>query len=201
MLFYFADESGDPGFKPGASRVFCVCLVRIEGQEARKLGVALSRLRESTGLAQGFEFKWAKTKVWIRRQALVCALGHRLEFRARVWRKRAKLDLIDRSSAEAALLATCLADFGPLLTASTLVFDGQRDRVRAARLRQALAPFRALDGSQAIGEVRLQDSRQSHMLQVVDLLVGGIAALSVDPGNPDVPSELSRLADCWRDWP
>jgi hypothetical protein len=112
-----------------------------------------------------------------------------------------KLDLIDRSSAEAALLATCLADFGPLPTASTLVFDGQRDRVRAARLRQALAPFRALDGSRAIGEVRLQDSRQSHMLQVVDLLVGGIAALSVDPGNPDVPSELSRLADCWRDWP
>lgn len=202
MILYFADESGDPGRAPGSSPAFAVCLLRVDGVEARGIEAALDGVRRRHGLHPAHEFRWSRNRPDIRLAALAVLSGEAMAFRCRVWRKRQALPAgLLPVELEGALARACLEDFGPGLTRARLIIDGQRSRERSSRMRRALAGCRSSDGSPCIVEVRLRDSSADSLLQAADLLAGW--SLS-DNGRQD---GLRRVSDALvpkgsvRDWP
>lgn len=201
MLLYFADETGDPGLKPGASAVFGVCLLRVDPEGGRRISAILARIRRQLGLADTHEFKWSRNPIETRLRALEAVVVHDFRFQARIWRKQAGVvSGIDGPLLEVELIRQCLRDFGAPFPPARLFVDGARDRLRAARIRNGLRDQLDPYGRPCIHEVRLQDSASSDLLQFADLLAGW----SANPGQEARCSDLSRRLSgkgSVSDWP
>lgn len=202
MLLYFSDETGDPGLSDGASPRFAVCLLRLDAHAARSVRTALGSVRAGLGLPEDFEFKWARNHPRVRHAALRVLARQRLEFRVRIWTKRAGLPVRARPiDLEVGLLRSCMGDFGPPWPPARLTLDGSPDRARAARVRKGLADCLGADGLPCLREVRIQDSKDSDLLQAADLLAGFAVRNLADPGaDRAIEAQVSLLGE-WRSWP
>lgn len=201
MLLYFADETGDPGVKPGASATFGVCLLRVEPEVGRRISATLEGVRRQLGLADTHEFKWSRNPIETRLQALEAVGVHDFRFQARIWGKQ--VDLVSRMGGpflEVELIRQCLRDFGAPFPPAKLFVDGARDRRRAARIRNGLRDQLDPSGRPCIHEVRLQDSASSDLLQMADLLAGW----SANPGSGTRVAYIRRTLSpkgSVADWP
>ena len=201
MLLYFADETGDPGVKPGASAAFGVCLLRVEPEGGRRISAALARVRQQLGLADTHEFRWSRNPIEARLLALEAVSVHDFRFQARIWRKQADLVLgVGGPSLEVELIRRCLRDFGAPFPPARLFVDGARDRRRASRIRNGLRDLLDPSGHPCIHEVRLQDSASSDLLQLADFLAGWSVNLGSGAGWTEVSRRLSRRGSVL-DWP
>lgn len=202
MLLYFADETGDPGLRPGASACFGVCLLRVEPQEARRLSVAMQQVRHELGLSPDHEFKWSRNRPLTRLAALRACLRLEFGYRARLWNKDGLvLPRHTGSELEVELIRSCLQDFGPPWPPAKLVLDGHADRSRAARIRQGLVDSLDTSGRPCIHTVRIQDSASSDHLQLADLIAGWTVSRSRAHDNgPDIGPGLALRGTCLP-WP
>jgi hypothetical protein len=202
MHLYFSDESGDPGLAGGSSPLFAVCLLRVDPTVARSIRATLGDIRTRLSLPADFEFKWARNHPRVRQAALEAIGREQLEFRIRIWAKRAGLPMRARPiDLEVSLLRSCMGDFGPPWPPAKLTLDGSPDRARAARVRMGLADCLSDDGLPCLREVRIQDSKDSDLLQVADLLAGfAVRSLSDSKVDRDILSMVSSLGG-WRHWP
>lgn len=202
MHLYFSDESADPGVTLGASPVFAVCLVRTDAEGARATRMALGQLRVRLGLPSDFEFRCSRNHPRVREAALNAIAGQDVEFRVRFWQKPVPVPRLHPANfGEVDLLRACLRDFGPNAAPGRLFLDGGRDRSRVARIRKGLGDLKDAEGNPRIREVRLQDSRDSDLLQVADLLAGMVVRIHL--GREDARRLLSLAASLgkWRAWP
>lgn len=201
MLLYFADETGDPGIKPGASVSFGVCLLRVEPRGGRRISSSLAGVRRQLGLADTHEFKWSRNPIETRLQALEAVSVHDFHFQARIWRKKSELaSWMSGPLLEVELIRQCLRGFGAPFPPARLFVDGARDRRRATRIRNGLRDQLDPSGRPCIHEVRLQDSASSDLLQLADLLAGWSANPGTGARTADIRRALSRKGSV-SDWP
>lgn len=202
MLLYFADETGDPGLRLGASARFGVCLLRVEPDEARRLSVAMQEVRRELRLSPSHEFKWSRNRPSTRLAALRACLRLEFGYRARLWSKDESMRPQHMGSGvEVELIRRCLDDFGPPWPPAKLFVDGQRDLQRASRIRRGLAGSLDPLGRPCIREVRLQDSASSDLLQLADLVAGWSASCAeLDASSHVVAQALSLRGTCLP-WP
>jgi Protein of unknown function (DUF3800) len=173
-MLVFIDESGDPGFKPGASPIFVAVMVifgaaqdaadtqkRIEQSEARKVHKS--------------EFKFSKCSDEVRDLFFAAVRGCAFKVRAIVVRKEIIYSprlKTDKDRFYEYFVKAMMNYNGGSLKGARIIIDGSGDRVFRQNLNAAL---RRRLGKGVIKDLRFKDSDRDILVQLADMCAGAVA--------------------------
>ena len=173
-MLVFIDESGDPGFKPGASPIFVVVMVIfsaaqdaadtqkcIEQSEARKVHKS--------------EFKFSKCSDEVRDLFFAAVRGCAFKVRAIVVRKETIYSSrlkTDKDRFYEYFVKAMMNYNGGTLKDARVIIDGSGDRVFRQNLNAAL---RRRLGKGVIKDLRFKNSNSDILVQLADMCAGAVA--------------------------
>lgn len=173
-MLVFIDESGDPGFKAGASPVFVAVMVIFHTSEDADLAqtaIATSEARKR----HKPEFKFSKCSDAVRDLffTAVCRLAFRVRAivvrKAVIYSPRLKAD---KDRFYEYFVKSMMNYDNRVLCDARIVIDGSGDREFRQNLNAAL---RRRLRSGAIKDVRFKDSKRDALVQLADMCAGAIA--------------------------
>lgn len=168
----YVDETGDPGFLPGSSRLFLACALAIDGEEAMRRAHAIhGRISEVTGWRG--ELRWSRIPNRIRKAAIPLLGNLGLPHHACLWSKRQPTALRP-AEIEARTRAAALEPlFQPGPARIHVMLDGGPDTARSRILRQEILRRHGPDVTRRLS-IHWGDSAAHPGLQLADLLAGFI---------------------------
>ena len=173
----FIDDSGDPGFKKGASSsVFVMAgAIFIDPEVATLVNNAISEYRRSLGWRDGHEFKFRTTSKDIKLRLLEIVSRYQFDVYAvyvdksnypNVFKFTDNEKLYNWTAKE--LLATM-----PLNNA-TIKMDGKYTKQYRLHVKSYIRQELNSSNNKKVGDFRVQDSRRDNLIQLADIIVGSI---------------------------
>ena len=171
----FIDDSGDPGFKEGASANFLMAAALFNDPvEATRLSRRISEYRRSLGWRDDYEFKFAK----IRKDIIIEALKIARKYDFRVYAVyvdkanfRQVAPIIDGEKLYDWMIKELL--MGLSLSDAKIKIDGRSGKLNMKRTATYLRREVNHKGNKKI-VIKFEDSTKNDLLQLADLIAGSI---------------------------
>lgn len=180
-MLLFIDESGDPGLniEAGSSKYFIVALVAFEDHdEALAADDRIALLRKEQGLPDNFEFHFNKLKS-VRRRAFLQAVARYNFFYFAVVIDKTHLAGREFQLNESLYNYACGLIFEkakPRLSNAIVVIDERgSENFKSELKRYIVRRLKDDSGKSFIKKVRTQDSRKNNLVQLADMVAGGVA--------------------------
>lgn len=173
-MLVFIDESGDPGFKKGASAVFVAVMVIFKTSEDAR-AVESDILESKARLKNPKEFKFSKCSDEVRDLFFDCVCKHSFTIRAIVVKKDDIHSPHLRANKETFyefFVKNMMRYDDGVLDNARVVIDGSGDRAFRQNLNAA---FRKNTNNGAVKNIRFKDSKNDLLVQLADMCVGAIA--------------------------
>lgn len=181
-MLVFIDESGDPGMKcgGGSSRLFTVTLLAFEDNaEALAADQRIGLLKRELGFPDHFEFHFNKLRPEFRESFLKAVSPYEWFYYSIVINKE-KLTGKGFQFPDSFYKYTFSLVFEnakPYLNEATVVIDGSGSRQFQRQLSTYLRKKvnNPNDSSRFIRKIKVQDSRNNHLIQMADMVCGAVA--------------------------
>lgn len=173
-MLVFIDESGDPGFKPGASPIFVAVMVIFDAaKDATDTQECIER--SDARKVHKSEFKFSKCSDDVRDLFFTAVRGCAFKVRAIVVRKEVIYSLrlkADKDRFYEYFVKNMMDYNGGILKEARVIIDGSGDRLFRKNLGTAL---RRRLGKGVIKDVRFKASHGDLLVQLADMCAGAIA--------------------------
>ncbi|MBR3256759.1 DUF3800 domain-containing protein [Candidatus Saccharibacteria bacterium] len=190
----FIDDSGDPGFKEGASssNFIMASAVFIEPKTASEVNHAISDFRRSLGWRENAEFKFRKTNKRIIKQLLEIISRYNFQIYAVYVDKTGYKTIFPLFDKEKLYNWTIkeLLKIIPLSDASIKI-DGRSTKEHKRRVSSYLR-HEINTKTRKIKEIKTEDSVKDNLIQLADLIAGSINR-SMQPEKTDAKTYLKIL--------
>ena len=190
----FIDDSGDPGFKAGASsnNFIMASAVFIDDKTATEVNRAISDFRRSLGWQDETEFKFRKTNKRIVRQLLEIVSNYEFQIYAVYVDKTSYERMLPVFDKEKLYNWTVkeLLKIIPLNNAYVKI-DGRSTKEHKRRISSYLRHEINTD-ERKIKEVKPEDSVKDNLIQLADIIAGSINR-SMQPGKTDSNNYLATI--------
>ncbi len=173
-MLVFIDESGDPGFKQGASPIFVAAMVIFEDDECAAVTQAAIEKSEARKRHKP-EFKFSKCSDEVRDLFFDVIRNCPFKVRAIVVRKediRSPRLKASKDQFYEYFVKSMMRYDNDMLKGARVVIDGSGDREFRQNLNSAL---RARLGAGKIKDVRFKESHRDILVQLADMCAGAIA--------------------------
>ncbi len=197
-MLVFVDESGDTGFKGGASGQFTLTLIIFtEDKEAEATSRAIDKLRDTLRLAQNTEFHFNKSTNNHRKMFLQAVSGFEFSVISVIVNK-AKLVSEGVSNKETFYKFVCTLAIGEAkdyLVEANVTLDSSGDSNFKRQITKHLKQQANEVGSsvQRIKKAGMKPSHSDNLLQLADMVCGAVArAHSLDAKQTDSFHEIIK---------
>ena len=171
----FIDDSGDPGFKEGASSSTFVMAgaIFIDSKNATLVNNAISRYRQKLGWKDEHEFKFRKAPKKVKLRFLQIASKYDFEIYA-VYLKKSDYPNVFNFSDDKKLYNWATKELLKTMPLQNAIvkMDGKYGKKYKLRVKSYIR--RELRGSKKIGDFDTQDSVHDNLIQLADMVVGSI---------------------------
>lgn len=175
----FIDDSGDPGFKFGSGSsdhlVIAGCLFESE-VDAEITGQAIHDLKASLDLNKSQELKFSNSRDQVKMEFFSRVVDLPFQIRAVAIDKRrtgARELVFSGGSLFDAAIEKLVLHSGEQLLNARVYLDGRAGRERSKQIQRRLKGITNF-GAQAVGKVKFVNSETNNLIQLADMVAGGI---------------------------
>ena len=192
----FIDDSGDPGFKEGASSSTFIMAgaVFISEKDASLVDKAIADYRRELGWKPEHEFKFRKAPKKVKIRFLKIVNAYHFEIYAVYIRKSDYPNMFKFSDDEKLYNWTNkeLLSIMPLAEASVKI-DGKYGRKHASRVKTYIRKELNVEGARKIKDFDVRDSVRDNLVQLADMVAGSInRSVRADRTDSDIYAKIIR---------
>mgnify|MGYP001385527018 CR=1 FL=1 len=175
----FIDDSGDPGFKFGSGSsdhlVIAGCLFKSE-VDVEITSQAINEVKASLNLNKGQELKFSNSRDLVKSEFFSRVVDLPFQIRAVAIDKRqtgARELLSSGGSLFDAAVEKLIHHSGEHLLNARVYLDGRAGRERSKQIQRRLKSITNFE-AQVVGKVKFVDSKANNLIQLADMVAGGI---------------------------